>query len=262
MPPPLPRPLEGAREGEARESVRALSVTSENETLRKPAGTMPTLEREARAARAALANARAQSVPLEGASNVRPIHTPLVMIAACAFDEGLDPAAKAARESGHTRIDPIERRARPRTSLPIPFPIPLVAPESLAKPKRRASVFQIALLVFVPPFLVAAALAGVRTERRAVAVGAEQRSTAPSATTPSAAVTAPPVTAPPVAAPLSDNGASANGGSSASTATPTAAARPAATTSPPNSNRVDKKARRRFVRPQLAHPVLPVAVNR
>jgi len=126
---------------------------------------------------AALARASTGSFPgsveVEGVSELRPVHTPLVMVA---------PIEQPARESGPTRIDPVERRIRVRTPMPVPMPMPVPL-----KTRRATSMMQIALLVIVPPLLVVAGLTALRLRQPAPLV--------------SASPVVAPVPAPPAAAP-------------------------------------------------------------
>ena len=111
--------------------------------------------------------------PFDGAADtrvpMRPLPTPLVMIAVTPLPSPpaaaeLPGAATAAAEpdlvsvfapsSGHTRIDPIERRMQKRAPLGVPLPLPLAAPLApvLAPPETgRQSKLWIAMLLVAPP---------------------------------------------------------------------------------------------------------------
>lgn len=153
------------------------SMTNEHTTLRGEAATLPTLEMEAEVALAATGSLPFQpaiarrggraagegtrilppgSLRVEGVSEQRTLHTPLVMVRPSDVPSEL-PA------SGATRIEPVDRGARRRTPIPMP-----VLP---SRGRRPASVWQLALLVVVPPILVAAALLGSSHGRAPAAAG-------------------------------------------------------------------------------------------
>jgi serine/threonine-protein kinase len=155
------------------------SVTNEHTTMRGPIGSSPTVQIEVAAALAATDLPGA--LPLEGVSEQRSLHTPLVMMAPA--DVGSDTP-----EWGATRIEPVERRPRPRTPIPIPMPPPNPA-------KRRArSMLQLVALVMLPPLVVAAALAGERASSRAAASVGGRGGAAAVLPTPAVAEPMPPAT--------------------------------------------------------------------
>ena len=135
------------------ESVTNETSTTSGSRMRGPMGTLPTLEREASVARAATSNLSG-SVALD-VSELRPVNTPMVMVAQLGTF-----GAESGRESGQTRIGPVERRVRPRTPIPMPMG---------AKKRRAPSLMQLALLVIVPPLLVVAGLTAVRPLRATAA---------------------------------------------------------------------------------------------
>jgi hypothetical protein len=222
------------------------SVTNEHTTMRRPAGSMPTLEIEVAAALAAAPDPGALETGSGSGASMpsmqRAMPTPLVMIAPA--DAGSD-----APESGMTRIEPVERRPRfLRTPIPMPFTIPP------AKPRKRSgrSALQLAALIVAPPLIVMLGIMGMRSaadarsaERAAAAAAAPVRAP-PAAETPPTAVT------PPVAA--------------SAAAAPTVAPAASAVATEPEA-RAKATAHPRLPRPnhrgpRPAKPAIPVAVNR
>lgn len=182
----------GSRRGPNRDSRRdALvpppleSVTNERATpMRGRVATVPTLEMEA--ARAAAQDGVVgftPSMPMEGVSGLRPVHTPLVMTSSTSAEGHGQPS------SGKTRIEPIEGR-RPRQATPVPMPMLMPAAAAMAK-RRGPSVFQLALLVVFPPLIVAIALTGGRSGSVASGSGGNAPTEANAETLPATAVTAP-----------------------------------------------------------------------
>ncbi len=146
--------------------------------------------------------------PFDGAADtripMRPLPTPLVLIAVTPLPSpptaaALPSAATAVAEpdlvsvfapsSGHTRIDPIERRVQKRA--PLGMPLPLAAPLApvLAPPETgRQSKLWVVMLLVAAPLLVLAAIIGTKpfcaSATRSAAEAPAALAVAPSEATP------------------------------------------------------------------------------
>jgi serine/threonine protein kinase len=225
------------------------SVTSEGSTMPRESHSMPTLAMEAAVALAAsqlpvLTNVPG-SVALEGVTEPRAQPTPLVMVAPV---EGIDSDIP---ESGQTRIEPVERRSRYRT----PIPMPMLLPK-----RRGPSPFMLAVLVVAPSLLILVALAGGKmasSSRAAAAANAASTSELRAVAT---------ATATPVP-PVSDTPVSTTPASPTKEEPPAAKAEPmgdagvsAAAASPATASKAGRKARPVHRAPRVVRPI-PVAMH-
>jgi serine/threonine protein kinase len=225
------------------------SVTNEHTTMR---ASLPTLQIEVAAALAATSQLPG-SMAADVASEQRSLHTPLVMVAPADLGSDLP-------ESGATRIEPVERRPRARTPIPMP-----ILPPKRAK-RRVVSMIQLAALVILPPLFVAAAITGGRSSSRAAASvgggGAAATTQVAAASTTAAALPAS-IVVPSAAAQIqgdrSDAGVEAKTDASASAGTG-AGTKPKSEAPP--ASKPGRKVRPPAHRvPRVTRP-LPVAVNR